>query len=102
VNKKYNWVTILSDMQGWIGDYCPVASFLACKNKFKVNPFIYSFDLKGYGSMQFPEPNVFALAGFSEKVFDIMKLLEQDKKALYDGYSGGTVLGFGHLLRHIY
>lgn len=32
--------------------------------------------------MQFPEQNVFAIAGFSEKVFDIMEMLEQDKKAL--------------------
>jgi hypothetical protein len=32
--------------------------------------------------MQFPEQNVFAIAGFSEKIFDIMKLMEVDKKAL--------------------
>jgi hypothetical protein len=46
------------------------------------NPFINSFDLKSYGSMQFPEQNVFCVAGFSEKVFTIMGLLEKDKKAL--------------------
>lgn len=32
--------------------------------------------------MQFPEQNVFAIAGFSESVFEIMAMLEQDKKAL--------------------
>ena len=32
--------------------------------------------------MQFPEQNVYCLAGFSEKVFDIMKLLEEDRQAL--------------------
>jgi hypothetical protein len=32
--------------------------------------------------MQFPERNVFCIAGFSDKVFDIMKLLETDKQAL--------------------
>ena len=32
--------------------------------------------------MQFPESNVFAIAGFSEKIFDTMKLMESDKKAL--------------------
>jgi hypothetical protein len=32
--------------------------------------------------MQFPENNVFAIAGFSEKIFDIMKLMEADKNAL--------------------
>jgi hypothetical protein len=34
------------------------------------------------GTLQFPENNVFALAGFSDKVFDIIKLLKEDKKAL--------------------
>ena len=32
--------------------------------------------------MQFPEQSVYCLAGFSEKIFDIMKLLETDKHAL--------------------
>jgi 60 kDa SS-A/Ro ribonucleoprotein len=35
-----------------------------------------------FGSLQFPENNVYCLAGFSEKVFDILKLLETDKQAL--------------------
>jgi len=34
--------------------------------------------------MQFPENNVFALAGFSDKVFDVMKMMEMDKKALFN------------------
>lgn len=33
-------------------------------------------------SLQFPEDKVFALAGFSEKVFDLMALLETDRLAL--------------------
>jgi hypothetical protein len=33
--------------------------------------------------MQLPESNVFALAGFSDKVFDIMKWLETDRNQLY-------------------
>lgn len=81
-NKKYDRIIILSDMQGWIGNTAPHASFEKYKNTMVANPFVYSFDLKNYGSMQFPETNVFAIAGFSEKVFDIMKLMEQDKKAL--------------------
>ena len=35
-----------------------------------------------YGTLQFPENNVFALAGFSDKVFDIIELLKTDRKAL--------------------
>ncbi len=81
-NKKYNRVIILSDMQGWIGYDTPVADFNQYKSTTGANPFIYSFDLNSHGSMQFPEQNVFCLAGFSEKIFDVMKLMEQDKKAL--------------------
>lgn len=81
-NKKYDRVIILSDMQGWIGHDTPKAAYNQWKQATGSSPFVYSFDLNSYGSMQFPEQNVFALAGFSEKVFDIMKLLEQDKKAL--------------------
>lgn len=81
-NKKYDRIIILSDMQGWVGYNAPTKPFNEYKTRKKANPFIYSFDLQGYGSMQFPEQNVFCLAGFSEKTFDVMKLLEQDRKAL--------------------
>ena len=81
-NKKYDRVIILSDMQGWIGHETPTREFNQWKQATGANPYVYSFDLNSYGSMQFPEQNVFALAGFSEKVFDVMKLMEQDKKAL--------------------
>lgn len=81
-NKKYDRIIILSDMQGWIGYKAPTAEFNKWKEITNSNPFVYSFDLNSYGSMQFPEQNVFCLAGFSEKVFTIMGLLEKDKKAL--------------------
>lgn len=81
-NKRYDRVVILSDMQGWIGRDTPTREFNEWKNVTGANPFVYSFDLNNYGSMQFPEPSVFCLAGFSEKVFDVMKLLERDKNAL--------------------
>jgi len=81
-NKAYDRVIILSDMQGWIGYYSPADAFKNYKSKFNVNPFVYSFDLQGYGSLQFPENKVFALAGFSNKVLDIMQLLESDRNAL--------------------
>lgn len=82
LNKKYDRVIILSDMQGWIGYNTPSKEFNEWKQTTGANPFIYSFDLSSYGSMQFPERNVFAIAGFSEKVFDIMKFMETDKNAL--------------------
>jgi len=83
-NKKYDRVIILSDMQGWIGYESPTRQFAEYKTKFGVNPFVYSWDLAGLGTLQLPEQNVFALAGFSDKVFDIMKMMELDKKALYN------------------
>ena len=71
-------------MQGWVGYTSPASEFKSYKSKFGANPYVYSWDLAGYGTLQFPENNVFALAGFSDKVFDIMKMMELDKKALYN------------------
>lgn len=79
---KYDRVIILSDMQGWMEHHVPTTSYNAYKKKFDANPFIYSFDLQGYGSMQFKNDKVMCIAGFSEKIFDIVKVLEQDKNAL--------------------
>lgn len=81
-NSKYDRIIILSDMQGWIGYDIPVKSFNEYKDRTNSNPYIYSFDLHSYGDMQFPESKVFTIAGFSDKIFDIMKLMEIDKKAL--------------------
>ena len=78
----YDRIVVLSDMQGFVGYSSAVASFNNYKSITKSNPLIYSFDLAGHGSMQFPEKDVFCIAGFSDKVFDIMKLLESDKNAL--------------------
>jgi hypothetical protein len=83
-NKAYDRVIILSDMQGWIGYNTPTAQFTNYKKKFNCAPYVYSWDLQGYGTLQFPESKVFALAGFSDKVFDIMKMMEEDKRALYN------------------
>ena len=80
--KAYDRIIILSDMQAWVGWYTTKAAFSEYKIKFGVDPKIYSFDLAGYGTLQFPERNIFALAGFSEKIFDIMGMLEEDPKAL--------------------
>lgn len=83
-NKKYDRVIILSDMQSWVGYESPTRQFAEYKNKFGANPFVYSWDLAGYSTLQFPEQNVFALSGFSDKVFQIMSLLEEDKQALFN------------------
>lgn len=81
-NRPYNRIIILSDGQGWVGYRTPVSTFNEWKKKYNCNPKIFSFDLQGLGTMQFPEPNVFAIAGFSDKILSIMGLMEQDKNAL--------------------
>lgn len=98
-SQKYDRVFILSDMQGWMDfDGIPQSHFNVYalskktaqssldkyKSKYDASPFVYSFDLQGYGSMQFKPNNVFAIAGFSEKIFDVVKLMEQDKAALFN------------------
>ena len=81
-NKKYDRIIFLSDMQGWVGGGAPTRNFEAYKTKYKANPHIYSLDLNGHGTMMFPEKKVYALAGFSERIFETMKFLEQDKQSL--------------------
>jgi hypothetical protein len=80
--ERYDRIVILSDMQGWMQGGAPKESFARYRAAHNAQPFVFSFDLQGYGSLQFPEQNVFALAGFSDKVFDIMQLLETDRLAL--------------------
>lgn len=84
-NKKYDRIIIFSDMQGWQGGnkISPGSMALAAYNqKYNANPYIYSFDLNGYGSLQFPASKVFQLAGFSDKVFDLIGKLEEDPATL--------------------
>jgi 60 kDa SS-A/Ro ribonucleoprotein len=81
-NKKYDRVIILSDMQGWGSDHAPTREFEEWKKRTGSDPYLYSFDLKNYGSLQFPESKLLCLAGFSDKIFGIMALLEKDRNAL--------------------
>lgn len=81
-NMRYDRIIILSDMQGWVGQHTPQMTFNSYRLHFRANPFVYSFDLAGYGSTQFPEKKIFCMAGFSDKVFSTMSLFEADKDAL--------------------
>src|SRR3990167_46821 len=79
---RYDRVVILSDMQSWIGRESPVAAYEEYCGRSGCRPKVYSFDLAGHGTLQFPQPDVFCLAGFSDKTLDIMALLEKDREAL--------------------
>jgi 60 kDa SS-A/Ro ribonucleoprotein len=86
-----NTIVIFSDMQ--IGDACHWygrtmeegrGTFMDLFKAYKkINPDFrcYSIDLKGYGTTVF-DGSVIKIAGWSEKIFDIMKYAEQDKNAL--------------------
>lgn len=74
--KVYKRIIIFSDMQGWAGFSNANHALQIYKQKTGANPFVYSYDLTGNGSMQFPEDRVVALAGFSEKIFDLIERLE--------------------------
>ncbi|NRB76677.1 MAG: TROVE domain-containing protein, partial [Verrucomicrobiales bacterium] len=80
--RAYDRVVILSDMQAWMGHWTPKESFDRYVQKVGQRPRIYSFDLAGYGTLQFPEREVYALAGFSDKTLETMRFLEEDKYAL--------------------
>jgi 60 kDa SS-A/Ro ribonucleoprotein len=86
----YDRIIILSDMQAWMGYNTPKTSFTAYKKATGADPLIYSFDLAGHGTLQFPESKVYALAGWSDKVFDIMKILETDREALINTINAVT------------
>lgn len=82
IDRKYDRIIILSDMQGWMGGQGVPKNYKQYCQKYGVNSHLYSFDLQGYGTLMFPESNVYCLAGFSDKVFDIMSMLESDRQAL--------------------
>lgn len=105
-NRHYDRIILLTDFQAWIGQtgsgvfaypgYGPHTSphevfkeYVSryCRTRATGEwthpmPKVYCMDLSGYGTMQFPERNVFALAGFSDRIFDIMKVCDQDPQAL--------------------
>ena len=81
-NHAYDRVVILSDMQAWMGGTVPTASLAKYRVAFSADPKVYSFDLAGLGTLQFPERNVFCLAGFSDKTMETLSLLDHDPLAL--------------------
>lgn len=77
---RYDRIIVLSDMQSWVG--FPDKALASYKKSVNVDPFIYSMDFKGYGTLEFPERNVITLAGYSDKLFDLFPYAEQDKQVL--------------------
>jgi len=78
----YDRIIILSDMQGWVGGHAPVKTFAAWKQQFGCDPKVFSFDLQGYGTIQFPKRKIVCLAGFSDKTMELLRMLDSDPQAL--------------------
>lgn len=86
-NERYDRIILLSDMQSWGTNYWSGNARNGIKyyrNEFNPDCKFFSFDLAGYGSLLIPEKNTYCLAGFSDKVFDIMARLEMDQNALVE------------------
>lgn len=84
-NKAYDRVIILSDLQGWMASMstygvmggAPIESAKRYRAKFSCDPWIYSWDLLGYGDLMFHEEKVVGVAGWmGDKVFDLMATIE--------------------------
>lgn len=84
-NKAYDRIVLLSDMQSWMDNWWAGNSrdgMRAYRRKWNTSCKFYSFDLAGHGTLAIPERDTFCLAGFSDKIFDIMSNLEADKDAM--------------------
>lgn len=81
-NAKYDRIAIFSDCQGWV-DRHPISSvWNPYVQMVGHKVFLYSFDLHGYGTLMFPQENVFACAGYSDKIFSAMQTMETEKATL--------------------
>lgn len=73
LNGKYDRVFVISDMQG--GDMLDSKSY--------ANTHIYSVDICGYGTTMFkPGSKVYKLFGYSSDIYELIKKVEIDPKAL--------------------
>ena len=75
--KSYDRVIFLSDGEAWMG-YNAAQSSLDAYDKAKgTKTKMYFFDLAGHNTLQWKESRLFYVPGFSEKVFDLMALMER-------------------------
>lgn len=88
LRESYDRIIVLSDMQTWRKSGYgmrtdPEHELANYRKRHNCNPWVYSIDLCGYGTTQFHENGrVALLAGFSDRLYNIIGMLETDKKAL--------------------
>lgn len=82
---KCDRLIILTDEQHWITHSSSYSnsyqSFLEWTKSVNIDPKVWSIDLAGLGTTQFPTNKVCKLYGFSEKIFNSMEAMELDKTA---------------------
>lgn len=83
LSRKYSRVFIFSDMENNWGNSTGYKALQEYRKRQKAdNVKVYAFNLAVNKTLQFPERNIYALSGFSEKIFDVIDSLEIDKRAL--------------------
>jgi len=86
-NNRYDRIIILSDMQAWVNNNSHYSTADAARDynrKFNADPYIYSIDLAGDGTTLFSTNKLIQIAGWSEKVFDLMRYAETNPKVMID------------------
>ena len=86
--KKVDLVISFSDLQCY-GDGASgpmAATWQAYRNKINPKALLVSVDLSGYGTLQFPEDdsNVIQIAGWSDKIFDVIAAFQNKEGVLKD------------------
>jgi hypothetical protein len=79
LNKAYDRVIIVSDMQGADEVRSPLKSY---SNHVGINPYIYCINLCGYSTTMVSGPKVYQLHGYTSEIYEIMKRVEFDPRAV--------------------
>lgn len=83
-HKAYDRIMVFTDMQvntysSYVNSGQPTQNVLNRYKKItKSDPFIYWFDLNGYGNTQLKQRKLTQISGYSDKIFDFMKFAEED------------------------
>lgn len=77
-NEKYKRIIILSDNESWADYDSPQSSYGSYKNQNDC--YVYAIDLAGHGTKDVTGSKVYHLAGWSEKIFDFMKWIEEENE----------------------
>lgn len=90
-NRPYERVILISDEQGWMGGRTPDAALGAYEKRHGCSPYVHSWNLAGSATCQFPSHRTTMLAGFTPKVFDLLRQVEQDPHAMIHAIEAVTL-----------